>query len=151
MLRGNLLRAAFMYQKGAELSSVTGRCHSWWSLYCHYLVGQTPTTTMATSSSKITIIIPGKQKHTSTFERFPPDEHHTLITHPQKGWGCGPPVLCPWSLWFVLQCVTGVGSPRAGWWVQKGGAPGTLASRHPPPCECAGKVQEALTAGLGGA
>ena len=63
-LWGNLLRAAFGYQEEARLYSISGKCPGWWSLEGHYLVGQTATTTMATSSSKITIIIPEKQKRT---------------------------------------------------------------------------------------
>lgn len=56
------MRAGVVYQKGAGLSSIIGRCHSGWSLYCHQLVGHTATTTIATSSNKITIIIPAKEK-----------------------------------------------------------------------------------------
>lgn len=56
------MRAGAVYQKGAGLSFIIGRCHSGWSLYCYQLVGHTATTTIATSSNKITIIIPAKEK-----------------------------------------------------------------------------------------
>lgn len=78
----NLLRAGVVYQKGAGLSVIVGRCHSGWSLYCYQLVGHTATTTIATSSNKITIIIPAKEKQNTPLlmscTRKKKKKHHSL-------------------------------------------------------------------------
>lgn len=73
------MRAGVVYQKGAGLSFILGRCHSRWSLHCYQLVGHTATTTIATSSNKITMIIPAKEKQNMpVLMSCARRKHHTL-------------------------------------------------------------------------